>query len=78
MAGRVYRRNQIGRRTVSDLKVRKHARGRTMHLDDSHSDDWERLAPGPTPQFRRRAWLAFQRAIDPLAPPRPLPRRRPH
>ena len=30
--------------------------------------------PRPTAQFRRRAWLAFQRAIDPLAPPRPLPR----
>jgi hypothetical protein len=23
--------------------------------------------------FRRRAWLRFQRALDPLAPPRPLP-----
>jgi hypothetical protein len=32
--------------------------------------------PLPTAQFRRRAWLEFQRAIDPLAPPRPprLPR----
>ncbi|MGE5690168.1 MAG: hypothetical protein ACM33B_06395 [Pseudomonadota bacterium] len=28
--------------------------------------------PLPTAQFRRRAWLAFQRALDPLAPPRPL------
>jgi hypothetical protein len=33
----------------------------------------ERAAvPRPTPQFRRRAWLAFQRALDPLAPPKPL------
>jgi hypothetical protein len=31
--------------------------------------------PQPTPLFRRRAWLIFQRALDPLAPPRPLPRR---
>jgi hypothetical protein len=28
--------------------------------------------PVPTTQFRRRAWLSFQRAIDPLAPPKPL------
>ena len=29
--------------------------------------------PHPTQRFRRRAWLAFQRALDPLAPPKPLP-----
>jgi hypothetical protein len=29
--------------------------------------------PIPTMQFRRRAWLAFQQALDPLAPPKPLP-----
>jgi hypothetical protein len=28
--------------------------------------------PLPTTQFRRQAWLEFQRAIDPLAPPKPL------
>ena len=28
--------------------------------------------PLPTTQYRRRAWLAFQRAIDPLAAPKPL------
>jgi hypothetical protein len=32
--------------------------------------------PTPTTQFRRRAWLLFQRALDPLAVPRPLPMRR--
>ena len=32
-----------------------------------------RELPKPTAQFRRRAWLLFQRALDPLAPPRPLP-----
>jgi hypothetical protein len=31
---------------------------------------------GPTPDFRRRAWREFQRALDPLARPRPLPRAR--
>jgi len=30
--------------------------------------------PRPTPAFRRRAWLDFQRALDPLASPRPLRR----
>jgi hypothetical protein len=29
--------------------------------------------PHPTQRFRRRAWLVFQRALDPLAPPKPLP-----
>jgi hypothetical protein len=28
--------------------------------------------PVATPQFRRRAWRAFQRALDPLSPARPL------
>jgi hypothetical protein len=27
-------------------------------------------APRPTAQFRRRAWLEFQRALDPLARPK--------
>jgi hypothetical protein len=31
------------------------------------------LLPRPSAQFRRRAWLEFQRALDPLAPPKPLP-----
>jgi hypothetical protein len=26
----------------------------------------------PTPGFRRRAWREFQRALDPLATPKPL------
>jgi len=32
--------------------------------------------PQPSMQFRRRAWLQFQRALDPLARPKPLPMRR--
>lgn len=35
-------------------------------------------APQPTPQFRRRAWVDFQRALDPLAPPKPLKQPRLH
>jgi hypothetical protein len=27
---------------------------------------------GPTSRFRRRAWREFQRALDPLAVPKPL------
>ena len=34
------------------------------------------LAPTPSMRFRRRAWLEFQRALDPLAPPRRLPMKR--
>jgi hypothetical protein len=32
----------------------------------------EDALPLPTAQFRRRAWIAFQRALDPLAQPRPM------
>jgi hypothetical protein len=28
--------------------------------------------PKPTTAFRRRAWVEFQKAIDPLAPPKPF------
>ena len=30
--------------------------------------------PRPSVQFKMRAWREFQRALDPLAPPKPLPR----
>jgi hypothetical protein len=32
--------------------------------------------PAPTTQFRVRAWREFQKALDPLAPPKPLPKKR--
>jgi hypothetical protein len=32
----------------------------------------EDAIPKPTIPFRRRAWLIFERALDPLARPRPL------
>jgi hypothetical protein len=35
------------------------------------------MLPRPTLQFRLRSWRAFQRALDPLAPPRPLRRTEP-
>ena len=28
--------------------------------------------PAPSPSYRVQAWIAFQRALDPLARPRPL------
>jgi hypothetical protein len=40
------------------------SRGGTQHQDD---------VPSPSMQFRRRAWRQFQRALDPLAPPKRLP-----
>jgi hypothetical protein len=33
--------------------------------------------PAPTASYRRRAWIEFQRALDPLAPIKPLPPPRP-
>lgn len=33
----------------------------------------EAQVPTPTASYRRRAWLEFQRALDPLAPIKPLP-----
>ena len=39
---------------------------------DTHEAD-RPVVPRPTPQFRRRAWVAFQRALDPLSAPRSLP-----
>jgi hypothetical protein len=33
--------------------------------------------PTPSASYRRRAWVQFQRALDPLAPIKPLPPPRP-
>jgi hypothetical protein len=43
-------------------------RGNTQRTDDE--------LPQPSMQFRRRAWLQFQRALDPLAQPKRLPMKR--
>jgi hypothetical protein len=50
-------------------------RGDTRKLVVARGDT-TRAIPQPTMQFRRRAWLQFQRALDPLAPPKPLPMKR--
>jgi hypothetical protein len=39
---------------------------------DEDAQDEQRL-PGPSASYRRRAWVQFQRALDPLAPIKPLP-----
>lgn len=44
-------------------------------IENRHAEE-ARALPTPTAPFRRRAWRQFQRALDPLAPPRPLPRPR--
>jgi hypothetical protein len=36
-----------------------------------------KLLPTPSASYRRQAWIAFQRALDPLAPIKPLPPPRP-
>jgi hypothetical protein len=43
------------------------SRGGTQQADD---------LPTPSMQFRRQAWLAFQRSLDPLAAPKRLPMKR--
>ena len=77
--GRVHRagkctRIQAGRSAVSLLKMTNES---PSQLDRELARVRSRL-PRPSPQFRRRAWLSFQRAIDPLAPPKPLRGRRQH
>jgi hypothetical protein len=37
----------------------------------------EHPLPAPSASYRRRAWIEFQRALDPLAPIKPLPPPRP-
>jgi hypothetical protein len=54
----------------------KNMRGLMKNNGDKQGAE-DRGVPVPTESFRRRAWRQFQRALDPLAPPRPLPMRRP-
>ncbi len=48
--------------------------GEHRNITDRGERRAEPPAPMPTAQFRRRAWVEFQRALDPLAPPKPLRR----
>jgi hypothetical protein len=41
-------------------------------VEDLVRDKLSGTLPQPTVAFRRRAWLQFQRALDPLAAPKPL------
>jgi len=55
-------------------------RNRTEPEDDAartRSQRIEELLPAPSASYRRRAWIEFQRALDPLAPIKPLPPPRP-
>jgi hypothetical protein len=63
-------RNRGALVTVSSLKMAIRE-GERMKGSDERKGEPEHV-PRPTPTFRRRAWLAFQRALDPLAPPKPL------
>jgi hypothetical protein len=54
-----------------------HDRERTTKLMLVETISGERL-PKPTLQFRQRAWRDFQRALDPLAQPKPLKQLRLH
>ena len=40
--------------------------------EDAEQQAAAKEVPQPTIQFRRRAWLEFQRALDPLARPKPF------
>jgi hypothetical protein len=50
------------------------ATGSAAEGDDVVRKRLEAKLPKPTASFRRRAWLDFQRALDPLGPPKPLRR----
>jgi hypothetical protein len=56
------------------MKKRTGDMGKLVDRGDTNEDQ---SLPSPSMQFRRRAWLEFQRALDPLGPPRPLPMKRP-
>jgi hypothetical protein len=79
MARRIHAAGQCTRIRIANRVVyRLKMTNEPTHPEESRKRDADRTRdhlPRPTPQFRRRAWLAFQRALDPLAPPRPLRRR---
>jgi hypothetical protein len=39
----------------------------------AENEDETKGLPQPSASYRRRAWRDFQRALDPLAPIKPLP-----
>ena len=62
--------------SVESLKMgnRKHPEDKAAAMK---SRPIEEHLPAPSASYRRRAWIEFQRALDPLAPIKPLPRPRP-
>src|SRR3954469_4189477 len=66
---RVYPRTPNKSQVVYLLKMRNGERSAHPRTDTRRDPpEW----PRPTPHFRRRACLEFQRALDPLAPPKQL------
>jgi hypothetical protein len=56
--------------------------GNRGHTEDARGREQKKereqlRLPAPTPSYRRRAWVEFQRALDPLARIKPLPPPRP-
>ena len=58
----------MGKKDTSHMRALV-SRGGTKRTDDN--------LPAPSMRFRRKSWLEFQRALDPLAPPKRLPKTRP-
>jgi hypothetical protein len=49
---------------------RRHSEDRTPASEAART---EAKIPTPSASYRRRAWVQFQQALDPLAPIKPLP-----
>ena len=82
VAGRVHRGPQSTRIPIRvphvyNLKMRSNSGDSKGGFEREINRVAQRI-PRPSPQFRRRSWLAFQRALDPFAKPRPLRARRRH
>ena len=76
VAGRIHAVGECTRnpRSAWDVYSLKMTNRPTQSEESSERDAGRIRArlPSATPQFRQRCWLAFQRALDPLAPPRAL------
>jgi hypothetical protein len=55
------------------MRSRKYPEGDAAKLKRQRVEE---LLPAPSASYRRRAWIEFQRALDPLAPIKPLPPQR--
>jgi hypothetical protein len=79
VAGRVHAAPQCMRNPIRGSVVYSLKMTNEHHSEEASEREAERVpgrVPRPSPQFRRRSWLLFQRALDPLAPPKPLKGRR--